>query len=98
MSEDVKRWLGAAVDAEPPLTLDRAAVYGEGKRLVRRRRRMAAGAVAGGVIVLAAGVGALTGLTHGTPDVRPAQPTVVTSEDIAPPGPLLPLPPSTPGR
>jgi hypothetical protein len=95
MSEDIKQWLDTAVHAEPPLTIDRGVVFGEGKRMVRRRRTLAAGGVAAGVVVLAAGVAALAGLVHGpssTP-VPPAQ-TVVTSEDVAPPGPLLPLPPS----
>jgi hypothetical protein len=96
MTEDIKHWLGSAVDAEPPLTIDRGAVFGEGKRLVRRRRTLAAGGVAAGVVVLAAGVAGLTGWLHdGSPDsnLPPAQPPSITS-DVAPPGPLLPLPPS----
>ena len=96
MTEDIKHWLGSAVDAEPPLTIDRGAVFGEGKRLVRRRRTLAAGGVAAGVVVLAAGVAAVTGWLHaGSTDSKlpPAQPTAISS-DVAPPGPLLPLPPS----
>jgi hypothetical protein len=95
MSEDIKHWLGTAVDVEPPLTIDRGAVFGEGKRMVRRRRTLAAGGVAAGVVALAAGVAALAGLVHGpSPAPVPPAQTFVTSEDVAPPGPLLPLPPS----
>ena len=94
MTDDIKHWLGSAVDAEPPLTIDRGAVFDEGKRLVRRRRTLAAGGVAAGVVALAAGVAALVGLVHGEPaKMPPAQPPSITS-DMAPPGPLLPLPPS----
>lgn len=94
MSEDIKRWLDQAVGAEPPLTVDRAVVFGRGKRLVRRRRRLAAGGVAAVVAVLAAGVVALAGLVHGSSEsnLPPAQLPPITS-DVAPPGPLLPLPP-----
>jgi hypothetical protein len=88
--EDVKTLLGRALAGEPPLTLDRDAVFRQGRRKLRNRRRFEAGGAIAGVVAAAVGAVLLTGLVAEEPaeDLPPA-----ASREPAhpPPGPTLPL-------
>ncbi|MCP3799193.1 hypothetical protein NLX83_07985 [Allokutzneria sp. A3M-2-11 16] len=71
---DIRDLLGGALDTEPPMNIDRAAVIKAGKRSLRRRRVAAGVGVAAGVVAVALGATALAGPTalFGGPDLGPA--------------------------
>ena len=74
--EDIRDLLGGALDAEPPMSIDRATVIKAGKRSLRRRRLAAGAGVAAGVVAVALGATALAGpnALFGGPDLGPAGP------------------------
>lgn len=102
--EDVKGLLGRAFGPEPPLALDRAEIFRQGRRTVRNRRIATAGGVAAGVIVAVLGAASLTNLigsvnqdvaTSSSAPALPTPSTPTTTGESAPPGPSLPLVPTT---
>ncbi|UVS82486.1 hypothetical protein [Actinokineospora sp. UTMC 2448] len=75
--QDVRRLFEAAVRHEPPLTLDREAVIGAGRRRLRVRRTAAVGGAATAVAAVVIGMTALSGSQFGMPEpVGPAGPGV----------------------
>jgi hypothetical protein len=88
--EDVTARLGRALTDEPPLTLDRDAVFRQGRRKLRNRRRFEAGGTIAGVVVAAVGAVLLTGLIAEQPEELPP---AASREPVhpVPPGPTLPL-------
>ncbi|MBM7770723.1 hypothetical protein JOD54_000927 [Actinokineospora baliensis] len=76
MTDNVRDLLGKAFGDEPPLGVDREAVFAEGRRRLRRRRAAASGGVAAAVAVAVFGAAALSGgaLGIGQPEVIPAAP------------------------
>ncbi len=76
--QDVRRLLSAAVRGEPPLALDRAAVFAEGRRRLRVRRTATVGGAAVAVVAVVLGMSALSGAQFGMRgDVGPAAPPAV---------------------
>lgn len=70
---DVRRLLEAAVRHEPPLALDRDAVFREGRRRLRVRRTATVGGTAVAVAAVVIGMTALSGANFGLSDpVGPA--------------------------
>lgn len=59
MSRDIKDLLGAAIGDEPPLGIDRDAVFEDGRKRLWRRRAWQSGAVAAAVVVAAVGAATL---------------------------------------
>ncbi|RZS41347.1 hypothetical protein EV193_103670 [Herbihabitans rhizosphaerae] len=94
---EVTSLLARALDGEPPPELTTDDVLRAGRGRLRGRRIAAGGGVAAAVMAVALGAAALTGDGSGGPDpTQAAQPTLPPSTvDSAPPGPSLPLPPST---
>jgi hypothetical protein len=95
---DIKDLLGRAIGPEPPLALDRGAVFQRGRRKVRLRRFAASGGVAASVLVVLVGVAVITGWPEqdsqevaAPPAVTPTSVPVPTTSEIAPAGPQLPL-------
>ncbi len=102
LDEDVKRMLGRAFSAEPPLELDRAEILRAGRRKVRTRRIATSGGVAASVIAVVIGAAGLpnlvgddrsgedvaVGTSTSAPTLTEAPPTTFES---APAGPSLPL-------
>ncbi|SDN19777.1 hypothetical protein [Allokutzneria albata] len=72
--EDIRTLLGGALDAEPPMSIDRGAVIKAGKRSLRRRRLATGLGVTAGVAAIALGATALAGPNAllGGPDLGPA--------------------------
>jgi hypothetical protein len=102
--DEIKAILDRAFTPEPALGLDRDEVYRRGHQQVRNRRLLTSGGVVLGVVAVVLGVAALTGvLRKGADEDTAAPPVGVTSPpqaltssvQVAPPGPALPLPPST---
>lgn len=88
---DIKDLLSKAIgDDEPPIGIDRDEVFRVGRLRVRRRRALAAGGVVAAVVVAVVGATVLTDFVENRPDDVP-----VATAPPAPPGPELPLPPST---
>ncbi|WP_018686793.1 hypothetical protein [Actinokineospora enzanensis] len=99
MSDNVHDLLRLALDGEPPLDIDRDAVFADGKRRLRRRRQAAVGGVTLAVAVGVVGTAALSsGVFAFGPQVTPATtgtPVVSITES---PRPSLPAPmPTAPG-
>jgi len=97
--EDVKALLGRALAGEPPLALDRDAVFRQGRRKLRSRRLFSAGGAITGAVVAVVGAVVLTNLIAEEPAPE-TPPAASRTEHRAPPGPTLPLtttqlPPST---
>ncbi|MBC6446691.1 hypothetical protein [Actinokineospora xionganensis] len=61
MPDEVKALLGRALDGEPPLDLDRDAIFADGRARLRRRRSIAIGGAAMAVVVAVVGTSALAG-------------------------------------
>lgn len=92
MSEDIKDLLSRAFTDEPPLGIDRDEVFRAGRKRLRRKRFFEAGSVVAAVLVAVVGAATLTDL-GGT---EPAKlPPAASPTDQAPPGPTLPVRPST---
>lgn len=73
MPDDVKALLGRALDGEPPLDIDRDAIFADGRARLRRRRSIASAGVAFAVVAAALGTTALAGGLLGQPsDIGPA--------------------------
>lgn len=88
---DIKDLLSKAVgDDEPPVGSDGDEGLRVGRQRVRRRRALAAASVVAAVVVAVVGASLVTDLVEVTPDEVP-----VAEAPPAPPGPDLPLPPST---
>jgi hypothetical protein len=88
---DIKDLLSKAIgDDEPPIGIDRDEVFRVGRQRVRRRRTLAAGGVVAAVVVAVVGAAVLTDFVEVPPEEVPA-----AEAPPAPPGPDLPLPPST---
>jgi hypothetical protein len=84
--EDVRRMLSAAVRGEPPLALDREAVFAEGRRRLRVRRTATVGGAAVAVVAVVLGMSALSGAQFGMrEDVGPAAPAPATTSRPATP-------------
>ncbi|MFC5285756.1 hypothetical protein ACFPM7_01715 [Actinokineospora guangxiensis] len=82
--EDVRRMLSAAVGGEPPLGLDREAVFAEGRRRLRVRRTATVGGAAVAVVAVVLGMSALSGAQFGLrEDVGPAAPAPATTSGSA---------------
>lgn len=77
-------------DDEPPVGIDRDEVFRVGRQRVRRRRALAASGVVAAVVAAVVGATVLTDFVEVRPDEVP-----VADAPPAPPGPELPLPPST---
>lgn len=90
--DDVKELLGRALGQEPPLGIDRDEVFRQGRKRLRRRRFFEAGSVVAAVVVAAVGAATLTDLADRDED---RMPPAASSTAYAPPGPGLPLPPSS---
>jgi hypothetical protein len=88
--EDVKALLGRALAGEPPLALDRDAVFRQGRRKLRSRRLFSAGGAITGAVVAVVGAVVLTNLIAEEPAPR-TPPAATRTERRAPPGPTLPL-------
>lgn len=89
--EDVKQLLGRAFGQEPPLGIDRDVVLAQGRKRLRRRRFFEAGSVVAAVVIAAVGAATLTNLV----DTEERIPPAASSSAPAPPGPDLPLPPTS---
>jgi len=83
--EEAKALLGRALADEPPLTLDRDAVFRQGRRKLRNRRMFSAGGAIAGVMATAVGAVLLTGPVDEPPAASRPGPssTVVVTEDRA---------------
>lgn len=91
---DIKDLLGRAIgDDEPPMGIDRDEVFRVGRQRVRRRRTVAAGSAVAAVVIAAVGATVLTNFVGNQEPVPPA----ATGAPHAPPGPELPLTPSSTG-
>ena len=89
---DIKDLLGRAFDdEEPPLGIDRDEVFRAGRQQVRRRHRLATGGVVAAVVAAIVGAAVLTDFVEITPDKLPPADQVLP----APPGPRLPLAPTS---
>jgi len=93
---DVRAALDRALAGEPPFTLDRAAVFAEGRRRVRRRRTAAYGlAAVTAVAVIGTSTLAAGALSTSPRPMPPAAPAVpATSTTTAQSTPLTATPPS----
>ncbi|GLW92345.1 hypothetical protein [Actinokineospora globicatena] len=92
MTDDVRDLLGRALGDEPPLGIDREAVFADGRRRLRRRRVAATGGVAAAVAVAVFGAAMLSSGAIGLsqPEVLPAAPPSVTTTRV--PAPVEPVP------
>ena len=102
MSEDdVRRLLSAAVREEPPLALDREAVFAEGRRRLRVRRTATVGGAAVAVVAVVLGMSALSGAQFGMREdnVGPAAPApATTSRPVTTTAPLTSPPAAAAGE
>lgn len=101
--DDVRRWLDTALSGEPPLSLDRAEIFRQGRRRLRHRKLLQAGGAVTGVVAVVLGAVLVGGLATEEATIPPAaNPTGQATEQSDGPSPEVtttlrpPSPPSSP--